>query len=57
MSGIKVAIRSGDEATLANQILQEGSASPADVFYAENTPALEALSEHGLLASVAPAKS
>lgn len=53
-TGIKVEVRSGDEATLGNQILQEGASSPADVFYAENTPVLEALREHGLLAPVAP---
>ena len=52
-TGIKVRIRSADEATLANQIVQEGSNSPADVFYAENTPALENLGEKGLLAPVA----
>src|ERR1019366_1783424 len=40
---------------LGNQILQEGSSSPADVFYTENTPVLEALREHGLLAPVAAA--
>ncbi|MBV8539146.1 MAG: iron ABC transporter substrate-binding protein [Pseudonocardiales bacterium] len=51
-TGIKVALRSGDEAELANQILQEGTASPADVFYAENPPALEALREKNLLAPV-----
>jgi iron(III) transport system substrate-binding protein len=50
---IKVQIRSADEATLGNQILQEGSSSPADVFYAENTPVLEKLQEKGLLAPVA----
>jgi iron(III) transport system substrate-binding protein len=54
-SGITVKVRSGDEASLGNQILQEGSSSPADVFYTENTPVLEALHEHGLLAPVAPA--
>ncbi|HTQ69754.1 MAG TPA: extracellular solute-binding protein [Solirubrobacteraceae bacterium] len=53
-TGIKVAVRSEDEAVLANQILQEGSRSPADVFYTENTPALEVLSEHGLLAAASP---
>lgn len=53
-SGVKVQIRSADEATLGNQILQEGSSSPADVFYAENTPVLESLQEKGLLAPVAP---
>jgi iron(III) transport system substrate-binding protein len=54
-TGIKTAVRSDDEATLANQIVQEGSNSPADVFYTENTPPLEALREHGLLAAAAPA--
>ncbi len=48
-------MRTGDEAELGNQILQEGSSSPADVFYTENTPVLEALREKGLLAPVAPA--
>ena len=51
-SGVKVAVRSADEATLANQIIQEGSRSPADVFFAENPPALQELAERGLLAAV-----
>jgi iron(III) transport system substrate-binding protein len=51
-TGIKVALRSGDEASLGNQVLQEGSSSPADVFYSENSPVLESLREHGLLARV-----
>jgi iron(III) transport system substrate-binding protein len=49
---IRVNVRSSDEATLANQILQESANSPADVFYAENPPALEKLRERGLLAPV-----
>jgi iron(III) transport system substrate-binding protein len=53
-SGIKVLVRSADEATLGNQIAQEGASSPADVFYAENTPVLESLSARGLLAQVKP---
>jgi iron(III) transport system substrate-binding protein len=53
-TGVKVHIRSGDEATLGSQIEQEGANSPADVFYTENTPVLEALSEKGLLAPVRP---
>jgi iron(III) transport system substrate-binding protein len=53
-TGIKVAIRYGDEESLGNQVLQEGSSSPADVFYSENSPVLESLSEHHLLAAVAP---
>jgi iron(III) transport system substrate-binding protein len=52
-TGIKVHVRSGDEATLASQIEQEGANSPADVFYTENTPVLEALREKSLLAPVA----
>jgi iron(III) transport system substrate-binding protein len=51
-TGIKVLVRTGDEAELANQIIQEGSHSPADVFYTENSPALTALAERGLLAPV-----
>ena len=50
-TGIEVQVRFADEATLGNQILQEGSNSPADVFYTENTPVLEALREKGLLAA------
>lgn len=51
-TGIKVDVRSGEDPELANQILQEGSASPADVIYTENSPALELLSEKGRLAPV-----
>jgi iron(III) transport system substrate-binding protein len=51
-TGIKVNVRSADEASLGNEILQEGTSSPADVFYTENTPVLEAVREKGLLAPV-----
>ncbi|HWG26366.1 extracellular solute-binding protein [Actinospica sp.] len=51
---IRISVRSNDEGTLAQQIQQEGSKSPADLFYAENSPALEVLQEKGLLAA-APA--
>jgi iron(III) transport system substrate-binding protein len=54
-TGIPVAIRSDDEGTLAAQIIQEGSKSPADVFVTENSPPLEALAERGLLSKVDPA--
>jgi iron(III) transport system substrate-binding protein len=54
-TGIAVKVRSADEASLANEIIQEGSSSPADVFYAENPPALTVLDEHHLLAPVAKA--
>jgi iron(III) transport system substrate-binding protein len=53
-SGIKVSVRSGDEAALGNQLIQEGANSPADVFYSANSPVLESLRERGLLATVAP---
>ena len=53
-TGIKVNLRSADEATLGNQILQEGSNSPADVFYSENTPVLEALPREGPARARAP---
>jgi iron(III) transport system substrate-binding protein len=51
-TGIKVKVRSGEDPELANQILTEGSAAPADVFYTENSPALELLSEKGLLSTI-----
>jgi iron(III) transport system substrate-binding protein len=54
-TGVKVLVRPGDEAELANQILQEGSHAVADIFYTENSPALTALAERGLLAPVDPA--
>jgi iron(III) transport system substrate-binding protein len=53
-TAIKVDIRSGNEAELGNQILQESANSPADVFYTENTPVLEDLREKDLLAPVTP---
>lgn len=51
-TGITVTIRNGDEDTLAEQIMQEGSRSPADVFYTENSPALMKLAGQHLLAPV-----
>jgi iron(III) transport system substrate-binding protein len=51
-TGIHVKERDGDEAELAQQIEQEGSSSPADVFFTENSPALMSLQQKGLLAPV-----
>jgi iron(III) transport system substrate-binding protein len=51
-TGIPVKVRDDDEGVLASQIIQEGKSSPADVFYTENSPALQALAERGLLAPV-----
>ena len=49
---IHVAVRSDDEALLDNQIVVEGSRSPADVIFTENSPALEFLQQHKLLTTV-----
>jgi iron(III) transport system substrate-binding protein len=53
-TGITVKVRNDDEDVFDDQILTEGSHTPADVIYTENTPALEFLQEHNLLASVTP---
>jgi len=53
-TGITVNVRSDDEGTLANLIALQGSHSPADVFYTENSPPLEFLQEKGLLSPVNP---
>jgi iron(III) transport system substrate-binding protein len=49
---IRVAVRSDDEDTFDAEIVEEGRRSPADVFYTENSPALEYLQQRGLLAKV-----
>jgi iron(III) transport system substrate-binding protein len=51
-TGITVNVRSDDEDTLVDEIQTEGSNSPADVIYTENSPALEYLQDKGLLAPV-----
>jgi iron(III) transport system substrate-binding protein len=53
-TGIKVNVRTNDGIVLADQLLQEGSASPADVYLTENSPELENLEQHGLLAKLEP---
>ena len=47
-TGIKVEFRNGDDAELANQIVQEGDASPADVFVTENSPSVQVVADAGL---------
>jgi iron(III) transport system substrate-binding protein len=49
-TGVKVQIRTNDSAVLADQLIQEGDASPADVFVAENSPELMELQRRALLA-------
>ena len=51
-SGIKVTLRNGGDTELGNQIVQEGAASPADVFLTENSPAMALVDSAGLLAPI-----
>lgn len=47
-TGIKVTLRNGEDPELGNQLLQEGPASPADVFLTENSPAQVLVDNAGL---------
>jgi iron(III) transport system substrate-binding protein len=51
-TGIKVTMRQGSDTELSNQIIQEGEASPADVFLTENSPAMTQVENAGLFADV-----
>ncbi len=54
-TGIAVQMRSGDDVELANQLVQEGGASPADVFVTENSPAMTLVDSKDLFAPVSAA--
>ena len=49
-TGIELEFRDANDSELANQIVQEGEASPADVFLTENSPSIDVLDREGLLA-------
>ena len=51
-TGIKVTMRQGGDMQFANQLIQEGAASPADVFLTENSPAMALVDAAGLFAPV-----
>ncbi len=51
-TGIHVKLLSNDGVVLADQLLQEGTASPADVYLTENSPELMLLEQHHLLATL-----
>ena len=51
-TGIDVVLRNGGDSELANQLVAEGSASPADVFLTENSPAMSLVEEAALFAPV-----
>jgi iron(III) transport system substrate-binding protein len=49
-TGIELEFRDANDSELANQIVQEGDASPADVFLTENSPSIDVVDREGLLA-------
>lgn len=51
-TGIPVTIRQGTDMQMANQIVQEGANSPADLFLTENSPAMMLVDSAGLFAPV-----
>jgi iron(III) transport system substrate-binding protein len=51
-TGIKVTLRNGSDMELANQIVQEGGASPADVFLTENSPGTALVDHAGLFTAL-----
>jgi iron(III) transport system substrate-binding protein len=48
-TGIEVELRNGSDLEMSNQLVQEGSKSPADVFLTENSPAMSQVAAAGLL--------
>lgn len=54
-TGIAVEMRNGSDNELANQLVAEGSGSPADVFLTENSPGMNIVEKAGLFAPVDPA--
>jgi iron(III) transport system substrate-binding protein len=55
-TGIKVKLRNGSDLELANTLVAEGKASPADVFLTENSPAMALVDSKGLFTPL-PAKT
>jgi iron(III) transport system substrate-binding protein len=51
-TGVKVRVRTDDGIVLADELLQEGTRSPADVYLTENSPELMLLTEHRQLAKL-----
>ncbi|MCK0198803.1 iron ABC transporter substrate-binding protein [Ancylobacter sp. 6x-1] len=51
-TGIDILVRNGSSPQIANQLLEEGDLSPADVFYSEGSPPVAALAKRGMLAKL-----
>jgi iron(III) transport system substrate-binding protein len=51
-TGIQVQVRQGTDSSMGNQIVAEGSRSPADVFLTENSPAITVVQDANLLSPV-----
>jgi iron(III) transport system substrate-binding protein len=51
-TGVKITVRNGSDMQLANQIIEEGEASPADIFLTENSPAMTLVAAAGMFAPV-----
>jgi iron(III) transport system substrate-binding protein len=51
-TGIPTQVREGQDASMGHMIVEEGDASPADVFLTENSPAMTVVEREGLLAPV-----
>jgi len=54
LTGIEVQVRYGNDSSMGAQIVEEGEASPADVFLTENSPAMTTVQNAGMLAEVDP---
>ncbi len=51
-TGITIEMRNGSDNELANQLVAEGSGSPADVFLTENSPGMNIVEQAGLFTPV-----
>jgi iron(III) transport system substrate-binding protein len=51
-TGIRVKVRNGEDLEMANQLVQEGKASPADVFVTENSPGMTLVDSRGGFATL-----
>lgn len=54
-TGVTITLRNGDDSELSNQLVAEGTASTADVFLTENSPAMTLVDRAKLFAPVAKA--